>query len=61
MYAPDASIQMWPTGNFYGAVVGGYNVEIKPGGSYIYIPALLDTGDLEVLYVGIKYGSWWEE
>lgn len=61
IYAPDASIEMWPNGNFYGAVVGGNNVEIKPGGSYYYIPSLVNTQDIEVLYMGIKYGSWWEQ
>ncbi|MBN2589346.1 MAG: pilus assembly PilX N-terminal domain-containing protein [Sedimentisphaerales bacterium] len=61
IYAPDASIELWPNGDFYGAVVGGYDVLIKPGGSYYYVPALVNTQDLEVLYMGIKYGSWWEE
>ena len=61
IYAPDASIEMWPNGNFYGAIVGGESIEIKPGGNYYFIPALLDTQDEEVLYMGIKYGSWWEE
>ncbi len=61
IYAPDASIEMWPNGDFYGAVVGGYDVLIKPGGSYIYIPDLVNTQDIEILYMGIKYGSWWEQ
>ena len=61
IYAPDASIELWPNGDFYGAVVGGYDLQIKPGGSYVFIPALLDTQDVEILYMGIKYGSWWEE
>jgi hypothetical protein len=61
IYAPDAAIEMWPNGNFYGAVVGGESVEIKPGGSYYYMPSLINTNDIEVLYMGIKHGSWWEE
>ncbi len=61
IYAPDAPIEIWPNGDICGAVVGGYSVQIKPGGSYIYIPDLIDTQDIEVLYMGIKYGSWWEE
>ncbi len=61
IYAPDAAIEMWPNGDFYGAVVGGESVEIKPGGSYYYIPDLVNTQDIEVLYMGIKYGSWWEQ
>lgn len=61
IYAPDASIELWPNGDFYGAVIGGYSVEIKPGGSFYYIPELVDTDDVEILYMGVKYGSWWEE
>jgi hypothetical protein len=60
VYAPDASIEMWPNGNLYGAVVGGLSVQVKPGGSYYYIPSLVNNPDLETLYMGIKYGSWWE-
>ena len=61
IYAPDASIELWPNGDFYGAVVGGYDLEIKPGGSFYYIPELVNGTDVEVLYMGIKHGSWWEE
>lgn len=61
IYAPDAAIEMWPVGDFYGAIVGGNSVELKPGGTYMYIPSLVETEDVEVLYMGIKQGSWWED
>ena len=61
IYAPDAEINMQPNGDFYGAIVGGHSINMQPGGSYYFIPSLLDTHDIEILYMGIKHGSWWEE
>jgi hypothetical protein len=61
IYAPDASIEMWPNGDFYGAVIGGTSIDIKPGGAFMYIPSLVNSSDVEVLYMGVKHGSWWEE
>jgi len=61
VYAPMASVEIGNKGNFYGAVVGGSTIDIKNSGNFIYIPDLLDLPDVEVLYMGIKHGSWWEE
>ena len=61
IYAPDASMQLEPGGDFYGAIVGAGTIELKPGGTFMFIPSLVDLLDVEVLYMGIKKGSWWEE
>lgn len=62
IYAPDADpLYIAPGGDFYGAIVGAGNITLKPGGTFMFIPSLVDTNDVEVLYMGIKNGSWWEE
>jgi hypothetical protein len=62
IYAPDADpLYIAPGGNFYGAIVGSNNITLKPGGTFMFIPSLTDIGDVEILYVGLKQGSWWEE
>jgi hypothetical protein len=61
IYAPDAAIELWPGGDFYGAVVGGNSLELKPGGTFIFVSELYDFPDIEIMYMGVKHGSWWEE
>jgi len=62
IYAPDASpLSIAPNGNFYGAVVGSNDITINPGGTFMFIPSLVNIGDEEILYVSLKQGSWWEE
>jgi hypothetical protein len=61
VYAPDASLTLKPGDNFYGAIVGGNNINLQPGGTFMFIPSLVDFSDVESLYMGIKHGSWWEE
>jgi len=62
IYAPDADpLYIAPNGAFYGAIIGSNNITLKPGGDFMFIPSLTDIGDEEVLYVGLKQGSWWEE
>jgi len=61
IYAPDASLYIASGGDFYGAIVGGLDITLKPVGSFVYIPSLVDINDVEVLFMGIKHGSWWEE
>jgi hypothetical protein len=62
IYAPDADpLYIAPSGDFYGAVVGSDDITIKPGGVFMFIPSLINIGDQETLYVGLKQGSWWEE
>jgi hypothetical protein len=62
IYAPDADpLYLAPGSNFYGAVVGSTNLTLKPSGDFMFIPSLTNMGDEEVLYVGLKQGSWWEE
>jgi hypothetical protein len=62
IYAPDADhLYIAPHSDFYGAVVGSDDITIKPGGVFMFIPSLTNIGDQEILYVGLKQGSWWEE
>jgi hypothetical protein len=61
IYAPEASLQLEPLNNFYGAIIGGNDVDLKPGGTYLYVASLFDFPDIEVMYMGVKHGSWWEE
>ena len=62
IYAPDADpLYIAPNGDFYGAIVGADNITLKPGGTFMFIPSLVDIEDVEVLHMGIKHGSWWEE
>ena len=48
------------SGDFYGAFVGDSSI-IRNSGNFVYIKSLYDLDDVEVLYMGIKRGSWWEE
>lgn len=60
IYAPDSEIIIDNSGTFYGAIVGGNTFDIKSS-TFMYIPGLFCFQDDEVLYMGIKHGSWWEE
>lgn len=61
IYAPDAFLKVAPDGDIYGAIVGGMEIELLPGGTFMYIPSLIDLPNVEVLYMGVKHGSWYEE
>lgn len=62
IYAPDADpLYIAPGGDFYGAVVGADNLTLKPVGTFNFVTALYEFPDIEVMYMGIKHGSWWEE
>jgi type II secretory pathway pseudopilin PulG len=60
VYAPEAGVEIGNTAGFYG-VACGETIDIKNSGVFMYIPSLYDFPDVEVLYMGIKRGSWWEE
>lgn len=60
VYAPEAAIDIDNGAGFYGAA-SGRSVNIRNSGVYMYVPSLFDFPDVEVLYMGVKHGSWWEE
>lgn len=61
IYAPDAYVEIRNSGDFYGALIGGGQLKLYNSGNFIFVTALYELGDVEVLYMGIKKGSWWEE
>ena len=60
LYAPDAALVLEPGGNFCGAITAR-NIILKPQGTFIYIPSLASVNDEDMLHMGVKSGSWWEE
>jgi hypothetical protein len=62
LYAPNANLQIFNDGTFYGALIGKSLDEIKNSGTFYFDTRLLDllTGLTPVTLETVQ-GSWWEE
>lgn len=59
--APFADIRMKNSGDFYGAVIASNSFMLDNSGNFYFVAALFDFPPEEILTMGIKPGSWWEE
>lgn len=59
--APFADIRMKNSGNFYGAVVASNSFMLDAFGNFYFVAGLFNFPPIEILEMGIKPGSWWEE
>ena len=58
IYAPDAALVLEPGGDYCGSVASR-SIELKPTGTFVYVPSL--ASNIVPLSMCVKKGSWWEE
>ena len=62
IYAPNANLQIYNSGDLYGAYVGNQTIEIKNSGSFYFDTRLLGVFVNDApAYLAVAKGSWWEE
>ncbi len=59
VYAPYATVLMYNSADFYGAVMAN-NVDLKSSGNFIFVFGLYDDSDKFVSNLRTQRGSWWE-
>lgn len=59
--APFAGIRMKNSGDFYGAVIASNSFMMDNSSNFYFVAGLFDFPPIEILEMGIKPGSWWEE
>ena len=61
IYAPNANLTIFNSGNLYGAYVGNQSVEIKNSGGFYFVSALLDIVGANQPTTYFGKARWWEE
>jgi len=59
IYAPYATILLYNSADFYGAVMAN-NVDLKNSGNFIFVYDLYDDRDNSISNLATQRGSWWE-
>ena len=61
IYASEAHTEIRNQGDFYGAIINSGEAEVSNSGDFYYVAPFFDLAVVEIIYIGIKRGSWWED